>query len=514
MPSGERPHGLSPLVHALRLIPVWFGLAVVVGGGFGLAWSGQGLVRSVSVIALLTGLTAGWNVLVWQRTTFGFDADGDFRVETGVVNRTQSRVQTSRVQSVEIATPLLARPFGLTELVIDLAGTGQAKVKVAYLTSARAHQIRDRLLARAAELERPVVLQDTLLVVPPGRLLAALLLRLSTVGLLIATVLLLGVTIFTNGWAAVPIALVTGGVPLFNVIREFIGYYGFTLTRSEDGLRVRSGLTSTEQRTIPPARVQAVEVVEPFIWRRLGWVRIRINVAGTESGTQPMLAPVALRVDLEALLAQALPDVDLAQLPWVPAPHRARWRAPVQHARLAVAWTDEVFALRHGRVTRQIALAPHARVQSARWTRGPWQRALGLATAHADSTPGPVRLPALHLDEAFAWGVVTAEIERVRAARPQGLVVGVQSSVEAAPGTVTGQHLEGAGHGVAPEQKAVAARDLGGLDDPTVGQRDPGACSDVGARLDDAVVAEADADPGVGADEAAGPDADDGRAAP
>lgn len=514
MLAGERPHGLSPLVHALRLIPVWVGLAVVAGGGFGLAWSGQGLARSVSIITLLTGLTAGWNVLVWRRTAFGFDADGDFRVETGVVNRTQSRVQTSRVQSVEIATPLLARPFGLTELVIDLAGTGQAKVKVAYLTSARAHQIRDRLLARAAELERPVVLQDTLLAVPPGRLLAALLLRLSTVGLLIATVLLLGVTIFTDGWAAVPIALVTGGVPLFNVIREFIGYYGFTLTRSEDGLRVRSGLTSTEQRTIPPARVQAVEVVEPLIWRRLGWVRIRINVAGTEFGTQPMLAPVALRADLEALLAQVLPDVELAGLPWMSAPHRARWRAPVQHALLAVAWTAEVIAVRHGRVTRQIALAPHGRVQSVRWTQGPWQRALGLATMHADSTPGPVRLPGLHLDQKVAWEVMAAEIERVRAARPQGLVVAVEGGVEATPGAAAGEGFEGAGDGVAPEQQTVGPGELSGLEDGTVGQGDAGARGDVGAGFDDAVVAEADADAGIRPDQAAGSDGDDRRTTP
>jgi putative membrane protein len=517
----ERSYGLTPLLRAVQVAPGW-AAAVVFVPVFGFAWTPVGILRGVSIVALLTGVSAAWFVISWSRTTFGFDADGDFRIESGVVNRQHSRVQSSRVQSVDIRTPLLARPFGLTEVVIDVAGSGRSTQKVAYVTAARAHQIRDGLLRRAADLHQPVVLQDTLLVVPAGRLVVATLARVSTLGLVAATVLVLGIVVLTNGWGGLPIAVITGGLPIFTVVQQFVRYHGFTLTRADDGLRVRSGLASTEQRTIPPDRVQAVEIVEPLVWRRLGWVRIRLNVAGlgaVSATNETVLAPVAPRGDVPALLAQVLPGVDVDTLPWVGAPARARWRSPVQYALLAVAWTDTVIAVRHGRLTRQVAVAPHARVQSVRWTQGPWQRALGLATMHSDSTPGPVRLSAPHLDAAIAWEVAAEEAVRARLARPQGRsnlrsVVAVEGGIEAAPGSAAGQGLEGTGEGIAPEQQSVGPGELGRLDDGAIGQGHPGAGGDVRARFDDAVVAEADADAGIRPDEATGSDGDDGRATP
>ena len=514
----EHAHGLTPVLRALRLAPA-FAAGVVILPGSGFSWTAVGIARGASIIALLIGLATVWYVVTWRRTTFGFDIDGDFRIESGVLQRQHSRVQSSRVQSVEIRVPLLARPLGLAEVAIDVAGSDRSTQKVAYVTAARAQQIRDGLLAQAAQLDRPVLFHDTVLVVPTGRLLAATLVQLNTLGLLAATALVLTMIVLTNGWGGLPIAVVTGGLPIFNLVRQFVRYHGFTVTRADDGLRVRSGLTSTEQRTIPPERVQAVDIIEPLIWRRLGWVRIQLSVAGlgvSAGGT--MLAPVAARADVPALLAQVLPGVDLAALPWVAAPVRARWRAPVQHARLAVAWTEQVFAVRHGRLTRQVGLAPHARVQSVRWTQGPWQRALRLASVHVDSTPGPVRLSGRHLDALMAWRITEEQAVRARLARPQGRgasgsVVAVEGGVEAAPGAAARQGLECPGDGVAPEEQAVRSGQFGRLDDTAVGQGDPGSGSDVGARLDDAVVAEADADSGVRPDQAAGADRDHGRPA-
>ena len=41
---------------------------------------------------------------------------------------------------------------------------------------------------------------------------------------------------------------------------------------------------------------------------------------------------------------------------------------------------------------------PHARTQSVRVTQGPWQRSLGLASMHVDSTPGAVKITGHHRD--------------------------------------------------------------------------------------------------------------------
>ena len=65
------------------------------------------------------------------------------------------------------------------------------------------------------------------------------------------------------------------------------------------------------------------------------------------------------------------------------------------------------------------------------------------------------------------------------------------------------ERLDGAGLRVAAEQQAVGAAQLAGLDDVAVGQRDERARRDVEPGLDRAVVAERDADAGVGAEQAA-----------
>jgi putative membrane protein len=60
---------------------------------------------------------------------------------------------------------------------------------------------------------------------------------------------------------------------------------------------------------------------------------------------------------------------------------------------------------------------PHAKVQSVRRTQGPWERRLGLATVHLDSTPGPVHVKAARRDAAEAHTMVAEQAERSRTGR-------------------------------------------------------------------------------------------------
>jgi putative membrane protein len=91
--------------------------------------------------------------------------------------------------------------------------------------------------------------------------------------------------------------------------------------------------------------------------------------------------------------------------------------------RLAVAWDSHAFAIRRGRITRHLAAVPHARTQSVRFTQGPWERALDLASVHVDTTPGPVTISGLHLDRGFAADVCIAQTERARLARTRDTTV-------------------------------------------------------------------------------------------
>lgn len=433
LPGGDRAdergrrhvHPITPIVHGVSAIPVALVISIAWGGGAFATLGLGGFAATILVILVIAALVTGWTYLAWRNLWFWFDADGDFRVDSGVLTRQQRRLQLSRLQAVDVAQPLFARLFSMAEVTVEVAGTGDSRVRLRYLRLTDARALRAEVLARAAGLsgeakEAP----EAALVRVPGRDLAvSLLARSVTAGLLLLTVMIFAFTWWSEGWAGLGVMAITGGLPILIVVTEFTKYFGFTVSESPDGLRLRFGLARTETRTVPPGRVQAIEFVEPLLWRRWGWVRVRLNIAGVgrdnSSGNkeETLLIPVAPRDVAVSLVQRVLPGLDIDDLDWHVAPGRSRRRSPIQWRRLGVAWDELVLATRRGRVTRRVAVIPHVRTQSVRLTQGPWERALDLASVHADSTPGPVKVSGLHLDAAFAREVADAQVERARRAR-------------------------------------------------------------------------------------------------
>ena len=111
--------------------------------------------------------------------------------------------------------------------------------------------------------------------------------------------------------ALVPALLAAGSTG----VRRLLTEYGFRVSSVDEGLLLRHGLLETRTQTIPAGRVQAVRVIEPWLWRSKGWVRVEVDVAGyaagrAENGTTSALLPVAPRAVAEQLLARVLPGVD------------------------------------------------------------------------------------------------------------------------------------------------------------------------------------------------------------
>lgn len=420
MTQPRRTNPLSPLVQAAPALPA--AALFIIGPGAGLA------TRSgVPVVLLaLAGAVLGYAAFVviawvsWWRRTFWLDDDGDLRMDSGLLQRSARRLQLSRLQSVDIVAPFLARLAGLVEVRVEVAGAGDSRIVLRYLTRTEADHLRGCILefARggATEEAEPT---STLAVVPSARLVAGLLLRSVTAGLLLATILLLVVTTVTQGPAGVVLVLITGGLPILSVVTEFLANYGFRVARSPDGLRIRRGLLSTQSRTVPPDRVHAVSIVSPLLWRRWDWVRVTVTIAGVQGDeVRPdVLVPVAPREEALRLVAEVLPDVDVSTLPFESAPRAARWRSPFGWRSLALAITPRVIAARSGRITLRTSIAPHARVQSVRVTQGPWERRLGLASLHADIAPGPVEVVGRHLSEDVVRPLAQEESDLMRRAR-------------------------------------------------------------------------------------------------
>ena len=420
-----RLHPLTPIATALPIVAAIFAVTLFAGGGSAWQTNVAGIPLAIAICALALVVVTAYRYLLWQRCEYWFDDTGDLRIDSGLLYRNERKVQLSRLQAVDIERPLLARLFGLASVKIDIAGTGDSKVALAYLSNEEAITMRIDLLDRAqaeGRVAEPVV-ETVLHAVAPADLLVSLLLRTATAGLLLLTGLLVFVTFMTSGASGLLLLPFTGGIPLFIVVTEFINLYGFTVAKAHDGVRLRYGLLRTQAQTVPMGRVMAVDIMEPLLWRRKGWVRLRLTIAGVAgesddgSSQRSILLPVGSREVADEVLRHVLPGVDVEAVPLVSAPEKTRWRAPIQSKRLAFGHTDAVFVCRRGRVTRHLSVVPHARTQSVSLVQGPWQRRLGLSTMRVDIPPGPVKVEALYFPADQMQVVADEQVARARASR-------------------------------------------------------------------------------------------------
>ncbi|HUQ00784.1 MAG TPA: PH domain-containing protein, partial [Aeromicrobium sp.] len=247
-----------------------------------------------ALIAVVAGPAVGIAIgfWIWWRTRYVIDAT-EIRVESGLIWRNSRRVPFERIQSIDIAEPLMARVFGLAELRIDSAGGRDARTALRFLRLQECQALRGLLLDKArgivasdpTEATQPTEASQVVALVTPARLVLGTLLTLDFVAALLGSIGILAVASFVH---QVP-ALLGGIVPLGSwlmqiVVTRVFAQWDFRLLKTAHGLRIERGLLSRTSQSIPFDRVQGIAVHEPFIWRRLGWQRLEIDVAGYGAG--------------------------------------------------------------------------------------------------------------------------------------------------------------------------------------------------------------------------------------
>lgn len=451
----HRVHPLTPAVRSWQVLAV---LLVVVlqdtgqnavrdatggapDGGPGIPWLGAGvlaLAGGIVLVALLLGLS-------WRMTRYRVTAEA-LELQHGVIVRRQRRARLDRLQAVDLVQPLAARIFGLAKLKLEVAGGSGSSIELAYLTDVQARRLRNHLLAAAAGLHyetphAPEAPEQLVAEVPVQRVVASLLLDTGAIaGLVVALAVVVG-GVFAAGPGALA-ALLPVVVGVVTVLwRRFSSAFGFTIGISPDGLRLRHGLLEHRAQTVPPGRVQAVRLVQPLLWRGTDWWRVVVNVAGyagrgDDQRTENELLPVGTRAEAIQLLALVVPDLGLEpgedalavvgaglagdnRTPdgYLTSPPAARWVDLVAWRRNGVRVTHQVLLVRRGRLRRRLDVVPHARTQSVAVTQGPVQRALGVASLHVHSTPGPVAPLVPHLRAAEAARLLQDQAARARRAR-------------------------------------------------------------------------------------------------
>ncbi|HEX5569275.1 MAG TPA: PH domain-containing protein [Streptomyces sp.] len=422
-PEGKRLHPVTPWRRAWA--PVAALLALVTQNlerarnGVEFVTAGRLLVG----LAVLLPVAAAYGFLSWWMTSYRV-TDTELRIRTGLLFRRVAHIRLDRLQAIDVTRPLLARIVGVAKLKLDVVGTNR-KDELAFLGEREAVALRAELLARAAGMapeaapeageapSRELVRVDT-------RMLVVSLLLLGPVwGALLAAVV---VPLLVWQASGSPWPALASAVPLLGGIwgtsaGRFLTEFDWVVAESPDGVRLDHGLLDRAHATVPPGRIQAVRIVEPWLWRRRGWVRVELEVAagGNEGG---VLLPVATREAAHGVLARILPGVDAAEATAAsaPVPRRARWIVPLWWRGYGHGVTETAFVARYGLVCRRLALVPHAKVQSVRLVQGPWERAHGLANVHVDhGANGEVVARLRAVEEARA--VVTAQAERSRTGR-------------------------------------------------------------------------------------------------
>jgi putative membrane protein len=420
----QRLHPLTPVLRSGRIALL---LLFLLGQ--------QGLRRETPVppaLLLVAGVVVAgafgyvsWRVMRYRLTPT------ELQVESGVLTRRSRRVPLARLQSVDVVRPLFARALGLAELRLEVAGGGETEAPLSYLSDDDAQRLRVRLLDLAAgragqeQRDQPAEAPEQLLVaVPTWPLVASTVLGAP---LVVAAAFMPVVVVAAAVGAEAAGAVVLAAVPVLLgvgsfAVRRVLAEYGFTVSDAADGLRLRHGLLETRSATIPRGRVQVVRVREPLLWRRFGWVRVEVDVAGYAAGSgdeqaaTTALLPVAPKPLADALVARVLgadPPTAVA-----PAPTRARLLALLSWPRLRVGLDDRYLVSSSGVLATTTDVVPLAKLQSMRLRDGPWQRRLHLAHLHLDTAgrrlTGTV---ARHRDAAEARALLSDVAARARLAR-------------------------------------------------------------------------------------------------
>lgn len=424
--AGHRTHPLTAVVQGAL-----FAVACVValigtlfsGDGLGSLHPVLGLLVALGV-GLLLGLVIGW--IGWRFTRYVIDGT-ELRISSGVITKSSRRIPYERIQSVDIAEPLVARALGLAELRIEMAGGSDSRTSLKFLRLDDARALRRVLLNRArGELTDEVHDEQRSVIakVTPDRVMIGTLLSLDFLFAATGSVAVLVLAIWFGG----VLVLLGGIIPLVTwlgqiVARRVLQQWDFTLSRGERGLRIERGLLSRTSQTIPFNRVQGIAIREPFVWRRLGWQRLEVDVAGYATGgddqgldASSILLPIADRALAAAVVAELIPGAT-AQVSRTSAPRRSWLFAPVGWRYRWIGADGTAFVTHSGWIQCSTNIVPHRKTQSVELRQGPVQRRRRVATIEVHTPAGPVNADGRHFDEHDARGMFVAQLERAREAR-------------------------------------------------------------------------------------------------
>jgi putative membrane protein len=428
-------------------------LIIVVMPLLGGSFEARDLLRTAAYggAGLLIAGVSGY--LRWSSTTYWIEGAA-IHHHTGVLRKTDTKVPLERVEGLEVHQGPLQRAFGVFAVEVQTgAGKKGGEVSLPAVTRDAVEELR---AARASELPVVEAPEGRSRTISP-RELAIAAVTAGQLGVLLPVVAVMGQVLQQIGEDEgedavrfVPDSVTTGALIvvalllvawLLSIVGSVVAVGAFTQTRKEDRIRIRRGLISRNEATVPVGRVRAVRVVEGLLRRPFGLCALTIEVTGyaDEASAARTLFPLVPVRDVRAFLEEFLPeladDADGLERP----PARAARRYLLAPALLGIvlaagawwlvgAWSplallvalygwaqyraagwrvrDGRLAIRTLRIARVTVLAPTRLRESHTVSQNIFQRRASLAdlsVAFGKSTTAHIR----HIEAADAAGALT-----------------------------------------------------------------------------------------------------------
>ena len=326
--------------------------AYASAGSTAKSWMLTGLL----VFALLSTIGA---ILNWLRFRFCVN-NNKVLVRSGVLKREELTVEFGRIQNISIREPIYMRPFGLTLLSIDTAGSGQKEIVLGGISKNVALQLRETILATTkagapAPLEEIEDSDDKSLLL--SRNAKDIVIYGLTVNFILWVVVAVGAFFGASGvaenfftWLANYIQIEdvmaaverAGGMigavlivilvsllmflllPLISVAGALVRHYGYRLRVEGETYRKTCGLLTRHDESMKRHKIQAMVLKQNFVARFFKRTNMQLRIAsagsGIESGQLPtgpkttFLIPALNDDELTELVPEFLPGCDYANV--------------------------------------------------------------------------------------------------------------------------------------------------------------------------------------------------------
>lgn len=280
-----------------------------------------GTLSAFILFMLLMGtflLVACIAYLRFTHFTFHIDrALGEFIVYDGILTKTKTVIQLSKIQQVNLTQNLLQRLIGVYGIQVDTAGADRHEAQIKAVSRSVALALKKALIENQMAVTAEETLEDQPESVVPKPFLKIHFISLIKIGITSNYIKSVGLilTFFFSIWGklheigeeawleekiaeqdwlfqSVIYSIVLGIASLFTIVflinlgRTVLRYFNYTMQQQQGSLLLSFGLINTKNTVLRPSRVQSVVVSQNYFQKKLNVLEMKIRQAISDEKNQ------------------------------------------------------------------------------------------------------------------------------------------------------------------------------------------------------------------------------------